>query len=251
MPTSAQIDNIVTLLEETAAETGISDAFFVGGFPRSIAMGLSLDDVHDLDIATGTYGKAAQLAGLFAAKSHPTRYQMRHRTRTINMEVGGVELDFQGPMNYEDARHWLHAWEIEATPIALNVFQRDFTMNSLVLPFGGNELKDITRRAMPDIHDRRVASILPPDEAVAKNPIMITRAVRLAAKYNFRIESKLWHAMLTNSGTFLDEVSPERQAIEAFALSKYYTGDLLKSLGLRALIDPMAILEGKQLSQAE
>lgn len=251
MPTSAQLDNIISMLEQTAAEVGISDAFFVGGFPRTIAMGLPLEDISDLDVATGTYGKAVQLAGLFAAKAKPTRYHYLQRTGTINLEVGGVEMDFQGPMSSEDARPWLHAWEIEATPLALNIFARDFTMNSLALPLGGNELLDLTRRGMADIHDRRVASILPPDEIVPKDPLMITRAVRMAAKYNFRIEAKLWNAMIANSGLFLDKVSPERQSIEAFSLSKHYTGDLLKSLGLQSLSDQETILEGQQLSEAE
>lgn len=251
MPTIDQIARIAAVLEEVAALNGISDAFFVGGFPRALAMGRPLSDVSDLDIATGTPNKAVQLAGLFAAQAQAQNMKIHHRSKAVNLVADGVEMDFQGPTSYDKAMPWLHAWGIAATPVSLNLFQRDFTINALAIPLGGDEILDVTRRGMPDIRDQRIASILPPEEAVPEDPIMITRAVRMAARYKYRIDGALWSAMKESVPQLLEKTSPERLAIEAFAMSKYDVGSMLQELGLEELGTAQKVQEGSDLSEAK
>jgi hypothetical protein len=59
MPSADKIRAIIALLDDVCARNGIRDAFHVGGFPRSMAMGLGYDDVNDLDVASGTSEKAS------------------------------------------------------------------------------------------------------------------------------------------------------------------------------------------------
>jgi tRNA nucleotidyltransferase/poly(A) polymerase len=249
MPNATEIEFIVTTMEQVAAQNGISDAFWVGGFPRSLAMGLPLSDVHDLDVATATPGKATQLAGLFSTAAHADSSRIRHRTNTVTVALGEVEIDFQGSTDYEKTRPFLHAWSIEATPLALNIYSRDFTINSLAIPIGGDEIIDLTRRGMPDIHDKRIASILPPDDAIPDNPLIITRAVRLAAKYNFRIEANLWRAMKEHIQALEEKISPERLALEALAMSPYNVKPMLKELGLSILAEEEFIEAGQEIDE--
>lgn len=246
MPRPEQVDHVVALLEEVCARHGIDDVYFVGGLPRAIAMGLGLSDVKDLDIASGMPGKAVQLAGLVAEEGDADYYKLLHRTGTITMEVNGVEMDFQGPMQHEDVRPFLHLWGVDDTPMARNIFGRDFTINSLAIPIGGYELVDMTRRAMDDIEDSKIASILPPDYAVPKNPLMITRAVKFAYKYDYKIDGPLWAAMKDSVGQLEKSLSPERLAIEAFVLAKYDCGDMLDELGLHDMHSPEMIEAGEE-----
>jgi tRNA nucleotidyltransferase/poly(A) polymerase len=248
MPSRDQIQHVISLLQEICARNGMSDVFFIGGYPRSIAMGTGLDDVKDLDIASGTPEKASQLAGLAASEAGAQKYKLHHRTPAITIDIGGVEIDFQGATEHEDARQFLHMWGIDATPISMNVFDRDFTMNSLAIPIGSNNILDLTRRGMADIDKEMISSILPPDFVVPRDPLMITRGVRFAYKYNFTIEDGLWKAMKDNVAELERKISPERLAIESFVLSKYDAGDMLDELGLKYLHGPDMTEAGQRIS---
>jgi tRNA nucleotidyltransferase/poly(A) polymerase len=251
MPNAEQIKAVIRLLEEVCVRNGINDTFHIGGFPRSMAMGLGYADVKDLDIASGTPEKATQLAGLVASEGKAEHYEILHRTMAIRVEVGGVEIDFQGPSAHEEVMPTLHMWGVDATPIARNIFDRDFTINALAIPIGSNNVLDITKRGMDDIDDKRISSILPPDEIVPKNPLMITRAIRFAYKYDYAIDGALWHAMRTNVDKLKENISVERLAIEAYVLSKHDVGDILDELGLEYMHGPRIVEVGKDISEKD
>lgn len=236
MPTPKEITNAVKVIEEVAHQFGIRDAFFVGGYPRSIAMGFGLTDVHDLDVATGTPQKATQLAG-FVEEQTKAASRLRHRTSTVTLDFMNVEVDFQGSSSHDHVMPYLHAIGVSATPVATNIFDRDFTINSLAIPVGshGKKIIDLTKRAIPDIEAKRIATILPASEVVVRNPLVITRAIRFAHKYNFAIDGLLWQAMLNNAKDLQKKLSHERLVVEAHVLSKYDVSDMLKELGLEYL----------------
>lgn len=237
MPTPAQIRDAIDVLRETAHIFGISDAFFVGGYPRAMAMGLGLKDVHDLDIATGAPDKAVQLAGFMSEAGHDVDYEILHRSGTVRLNMNGMEMDFQGPSAHEHAMPYLHAMGIEATPVALNVFDRDFTINSLSMPLDSKHIIDLTDRGMNDIEAKRVATIVPPNDIVPRDALVITRAIKFSHKYGFAIDGKLWKAMKDFAHILPKQMSRERLAVEAHTLLQYDVGETLKELGLEYLSD--------------
>ena len=245
MPTPKEITSTVKTLEKIAKEYGIDDAFFIGGFPRSIAMGFGLSDVHDLDVATGTPSKSAQLAG-FVQEDTKATSETHHRTMTTTLTIGNIEVDFQGAESHDEVLPYLHSHGVEATPIAANVFDRDFTINTLMIPFGSREIIDITERGMSDIEDKRVSTILPAKIVVPRNPLIITRAIRFAHKYDFSIDGMLWKAMKENAKILSQKLSHERLIVEAHVLSKYNVDDMLKELGLEYLKSLQGEFHGKE-----
>lgn len=251
MSTPRQIRSVIDLLEEVCAINGIRDAFHVGGYPRTRAMGLNLSDVKDLDIASGTPDKAVQLAGFVAEAGNAENVETLHRTMTVRMDVNGVEMDFQGVMAHENVLPFLHEWGVEATPIARNIFDRDFTINALAILIGSNEIVDLTRRGMADIDDETISSILPPKFAVPINPLMITRAVRFAYKYGYKIDDPLWASMAKNVDKLKESIKPERLAIEAYVLAKYDASEMLDDLGLDYMHSLSLVEAGEQISEEE
>jgi tRNA nucleotidyltransferase/poly(A) polymerase len=249
MPTEQQIAAVVGMLAHAAREFGISDAFVVGGYPRNVAMGLPMSEVHDLDVASGTPEHAAQLAGFVAEEAAAEEPEIKHRTMTITLQLDGVEVDFQGPSAHSDVLPYLHMWGVDATPIALNVFDRDFTINSLAIPIGTEDILDLTGRGLEDIGARRIASITPASEVVPRNPLMITRAVKFSAKFGFDIDGELWEAMRDNVEALRAKISPERLAIEAEVLSKQDTAAMLKELGLSFLSSEEWIEAGERIEE--
>lgn len=234
MPTPRQIKKAISDICAAAKTYGISDAFFVGGYPRALAMGTGLGDVHDLDVATGTPDKATQLAGFLAESDLP---ETHHRTNTVTIEMDGLEIDFQGPSAHEHTLPYLHAAGVDPTPVAMNIFDRDFTINSLAIPVGTNEILDLTSRGIRDIEDKRIATIAMPNDIVPRDPLVITRAVRFAHKYGFSIDGRLWKAMKDFSHVVPQAISRKRLVVEAHTLAQYDTMDTLKELGLEFLGD--------------
>jgi tRNA nucleotidyltransferase/poly(A) polymerase len=245
---SGQVAAAIQLIEEAAGRFGVVDAFFVGGYPRALAMGQTLEDVHDLDVASASADDAATLGGIVAEQAK-SEIESHHRTRAITVGVGAVEVDFQGPESHDKPSPWMHLWGVEDTPLARNIFDRDFTMNALAIPLGGNEIKDLTRRGMPDIMERRIASIIPPEVSVPTNPLMITRAIKFKLRYGFKIDPALWRAMTKYAGKLKEELTPRRLSIEAHVLSRYpESKEILRDIGLAYLVLEDVIEMGRRSS---
>lgn len=233
--TEADLKRAISSISQAAMQAGIKDSFFVGGYPRSVAMGLPLSDVNDLDIATASVGKATMLAGL-VAEDLKAESDIHHRTMSVKLVADGIEMDFQGPMEEPKVSGYLHEIGVNSTPLTRNIYARDFTINSLAIHIVEPRiLIDVTSRAMKDIKSKVISSIMDAAVAVPTNPLMITRALRFSKKYGFEIEENLWDQMKKNAGELLRKLSPRRLAIEAFALSEYDVSAELTELGLGQL----------------
>jgi tRNA nucleotidyltransferase/poly(A) polymerase len=250
MPSAQEIVNAIDLIEEVAFKYGHDDVYFVGGYPRTIAMGLPISDVHDLDIASGRPGRSKELAGFFAEEAKADELHQHHRTTAVTVSVGNLEIDFQGSEDHEHVAPYVRLWGVPETPIAMNIFDRDFTMNSLAVKVGTTNLLDITKRGLRDIQEKVVASIIPPELKVREDPLLITRAIRMSVKYGFTIDKDLWKAMKKNSGLLERKLSPHRLAIEAYVLSKYPgTKVLIEMLGIKYLESPEIIEIGEESTE--
>lgn len=247
--TEADLKRAISSITLAASQAGIKDAFFVGGYPRSMAMGFPLSDVHDLDIATASVGKASTLAGL-VEEDLKASSELLHRTMSIRLVSGDLEMDFQGPMDDPEVAEYLHGIGVSPTPLVRNIYARDFTINSLaILAVEPHILIDVTGRASKDIKSKQIASIMDPASAVPKNPLIITRALRFSKKYGFKIEEDLWSQMKKNAGTLGKKIGSERLAIEAFVLSEYDVSKELASLGLGKMSSPEVIAAGERASE--
>jgi len=245
-----EIVNTIGLIEDVVEQYGVLDAYFVGGYPRTLAMGLPLTEVHDIDVATGRPGRASQLAGLVASEGDADDVHRHHRTSAITVTMGNVEVDFQGAEPHEDVRPYVRLAGVEETPITLNIFDRDFTMNALAIKVGTTQIIDYTKRAMPDIERKMVVSVIPADVSVPNDPLMITRGIRMAAKFGFRIDNDLWKAMRKNVRRLPKELSRERLAIEAYILSKYpQAREYMDTLGIEYLEEEALVEMGEEESE--
>lgn len=252
MPTAQELKQVIDLIEETAHRYGIIDGYFVGGYPRSMAMGRPLSDVHDLDVATAKPGRAKELAGFFAEAAKADDMYQHQRVNTVTVTVGNVEIDFQGSEVHEHVAPYVRMAGIAEDQLALNIFDRDFTMNSLAIKIGSTEILDVTERGIADIHAKRVSAIIPPEVSVEHDPLMVTRAIRMACKYGFQIDAPLMKAMKENANRLETKLSRERLAIEAYVLSKYPQAKaMMDSLGISYLEAPKLIEQGLEESGDE
>lgn len=71
-----------------------------------------------------------------------------------------------------------------------DVFRRDFTINSIYYDPFSKEIIDYTA-GIKDLKSKVIKFIGDPEQRIKEDPVRILRAIRFAAKLNFKIEKEL------------------------------------------------------------
>ena len=226
-------------LRDFARLYSIQSLFIVGGYCRAKVMGDDLNAIEDIDVASAYPGDAMRICGLFASeilRSTPKFYQ-RTGTGVVNFGSGDntIRIEFQNSSvnsykQNEDVRLWMRKNGIENSPLQNNVYGRDFSINSLIMWLKNGEFYDLTRKAVKDIEDRKIRTLLPPSLIVKYNPMIILRAIRFAVRYDFFIVPELRKAMKQNVGLLTKAYSKERLTKEIEKIFRTNTKDGLEEL---------------------
>jgi tRNA nucleotidyltransferase/poly(A) polymerase len=245
MASPTKLKQIVNKISKIAFANGIHNSFIVGGYPRAIIMDRVKDDTHDLDFASAWPGEATKLGSIASGELSKELPEIYHRTGTIVFNYEGIDLEFQGGLGsisdtYDIARE-LEKFGIAVSPLTLNIYERDFYINTLILDLNDQKIYDITGYGVSDIKNKRIRTVIDPTISAKHNPLMLLRAIRFAFRYDFVIEDRL-KELIKNSGRFLRKrMSSERLQIEVLkmlqanyeetmiAFEKYNLGDLLKN----------------------
>lgn len=129
-----------------------------------------------------------------------------------------------------------------------DAIRRDFTVNALYYTANGFWLLDFVN-GLSDIEDRLIRMIGDPETRYKEDPVRILRAIRLAAKLDFRIH-KDTEAPIARLATLLESISPARlfdETVKLFTggqaeatfelLRRYKVADYLFKPTLRCLGD--------------
>lgn len=185
------------------------EALFAGGCVRDMVRG---EEPHDYDVATDATPE--QVQALF------------ERTVPVGAQFGVVIVldgedrfevaQFRADVGYTDGRRPDAVRPAAAREDAL---RRDFTINGLFFdPLKGEVLDFVGGQA--DIRAGVVRAIGDPDARFAEDSLRLLRAVRFAARYNYRIEEGTEAALRRRAGEVV-RVSAERVGEE---LSRILTG---------------------------
>lgn len=235
---SEVVQEAVKQLERFTELFGLDSLFIAGGYCRALYSG-HLETVKDIDVASAYAAQAIQLGGLFASEVLKTTPEFYHRTGTAAVTYlsasGSIRIEFQGnsPQGYmqnEDVKAWLHTQSIPDIPMMNNIYGRDFTINSMVYALRDKALLDPTGRAETDFDHGRIVSLLPADLLVKYNPMAITRAIRFALAYDFRIDEELRSAMLAGSRYLKESVLHDRIVKELVRILKINAKDGLQMI---------------------
>lgn len=180
--TSSDISRGALQVVEVLQDAGF-EAYLVGGCVRDLFLGL-----HPKDFDVATSATPEQIKRLFRSAriigrrfrivhvrtgreiTEVTTFRAQHQEESVNEEDGRVLSDNVYGDLYSDA------------------MRRDFTMNALYYDPANNEIRDFCQ-GMADIKARQVRMIGEASLRYQEDPVRLLRAVRLAAKLNFRIEA--------------------------------------------------------------
>jgi tRNA nucleotidyltransferase/poly(A) polymerase len=189
---------VASAVQQAAGELGCA-VWLVGGAVRDPFLGRT---VLDFDFAVD--GPARRLARAVAATLRSAYYDL-----DTDRDAGRVV-----PVGAAGDWHSLDFARLRAGSIDQDLGLRDFTINAMARPLGGEDLVDPTA----GLQDLRAGQLRPcqPD-SIAQDPVRALRAVRLGHELGFRLTPDLIQAVRT-ARTDLGQVSPERQRDELFRL---------------------------------
>src|ERR1700676_3075779 len=218
-------------------------AVFAGGCVRDRILGV---EPKDYDIATDARPEVVQ--------------KLFDRTVAVGAKFGviGVVLDgdkpievatFRADAEYTDGRR---PSSVRFGAIEEDAIRRDFTINGMFYDPIADRLIDLVG-GMRDLRAGIIRAIGNPDERFEQDHLRILRAIRFAARLNFRIDPATWSAMI-RSAPKITQIAAERIG-EEIALMMTEGGaaramDLMMDSGLMQLLLP-EVVEMRGCAQPE
>jgi poly(A) polymerase len=221
-------EQVIRALSEAGFE-----AYLVGGCVRDLVLGR---EPKDYDVTTNA--RPEQVIGLFE-KTVPIGAAFG----VVTVVIGGVNTEvatFRSDGRYEDGRHPEIVFYSDTAE--QDVSRRDFTMNGLLISYGGTTLAEGHPGSGPqstsfaiqpapggdslvvdyvgglrDIRDRVVRCIGDPTQRFMEDALRMLRACRFAAQLRFQIEQGTLGAIRRNA-PLIRRVSVERVTAELLRL---------------------------------
>jgi poly(A) polymerase len=238
-------------------------AFLVGGGVRDLLLG-----GHPKDFDISTDATPEQVKDLFrSARVVGRRFKIAHvRFGREIIEVTTFRAHHEIETEVDEGESRRHIRDLDSAhssagmilrdnvygSINEDAMRRDFTVNALYYTTNGFHLLDFVD-GLKDIEHRLIRMIGDPVTRYREDPVRILRAIRLAAKLNFRIEAAT-EAPLPKLAHLLEAISPARlfdETVKLFTngeaqatfelLRKYGVADYLFKPVLGYLDDPESI----------
>jgi poly(A) polymerase len=242
----AGIKDALLEVKRLAKDNGLSEPYIVGGLPRDKILN-RINKVEDIDITSGDES-IHQLAELAAQqfKVNPIRFPDGH----YQLYVNKIKFDFSSNFNSPDAEYFLQKAGVkDPTPMLLELFSRDFTCNTLIIPLALRKIVDPTGLALDDIKKKIIRTPLPPRITLRDDPKRVVRSIYLAAKLGFTVEEDIILWVLNHHNKIKAEVSvgfSRRKLADATRADVKKTMQLLSRMKLWNVVGIPRILAQQQ-----
>lgn len=176
------------------------EAFVVGGFVRDHLLGL---ESNDIDVSTNA--SPDQVLAVFEAFPH-SEIGKDHGTIGVKIEGFWIEITtYRVDLDYHHHRKPKRV--IFTQNLKEDVLRRDFTINALAMDDQGQVLDFVG--GLHDLESRTIRSVGQAHERFKEDALRILRALRFAARLDFKIESQT-QAALFEDKALLKELASER-----------------------------------------
>jgi tRNA nucleotidyltransferase/poly(A) polymerase len=197
-------------LAESGAAIG-DKPYIVGGFVRDWIYGLPIEEVNDMDVIT-EFGNSEALVTDLTNRfglGEPIQYDF---TQTKRLIINGYIFEFQSDLNpnvHFPIEGDLKKMGIEVNYFNKNIFERDFTIDSICYDVTENEIVDLTGGAEDLLINQLIKTPIEAKKAIEYNPLIILRAIRLALEFNLTPE-KSFREMMPYGVQLLRDVEQKR-----------------------------------------
>lgn len=194
-----KIEELLSKIEEIAKTNELSKPFIVGGVPRDRILGKrgKKSSIKDIDITTGD--KDSVLLSQAIYKTIPGGRYSTYDDGHASLDIMGVHIDFSSNFVAPGVKEELRSSGVtNVDSMKLELYSRDFTINTLLESLDFVTIYDITGEAIGDIQAGLIRCPVDPEITIGVDPRRILRAIKFALRYDFKIEDKLKAAILNN-----------------------------------------------------
>lgn len=187
-----KLKELLSLITHLANQHKVSTPMVVGGTVRDKVLG-QLEKISDLDITTGD----ETIKVLAKAVSKALGRQFNIDTKEMkdghtSIFMGDLKVDFSSNFRVPNIKTILQSMGIPAaTPMQQELFSRDFTCNALLMDFNLRTISDPTHKGLQDIKDKVIRTCLTPEITLTSNKNRVIRAIYLAAKLGFEVDTAI------------------------------------------------------------
>ena len=221
---SPQITIVIDGIRNIADKNDL-DLYIAGGMVRDLLMGVDHQQCDmDLDITASKPGDALMAAYQMVLDEHLPSPDIHKWTGVATVSISTescvvpVSIDFKGERVY---RTWVYDWlkqnNLPTDYLSVDVFGRDFTIDSLLVSVDLEQILDISQLGVKDIEDKRLRTLIDPDVAIKNSPIIMLRALRFMKQFDMTIDKDLDEAIKNNSML----INQENDMTIMHTLSKY------------------------------
>jgi tRNA nucleotidyltransferase/poly(A) polymerase len=228
----AGIRDVLLEVKRLAKDNGLSEPYIVGGLPRDKILH-HINKVEDIDLTSGDES-IHQLAELTAQKFkvNPIRFPDGH----YQLYIDKIKYDFSSNYNSPDAAYFLEKAGLKKpSPMILELFSRDFTCNTLIIPLALRKIIDPTGLALDDIKQKIIRTPLPPRITLRDDTKRVVRVIYLAAKLGFAVEKDIITWVRAHPDQIKQEVSvgfAKRKLADATRADVHKTIQLMTDMNL-------------------
>lgn len=230
------IDTVLAVATELAQEMGLKDLFVLGAFPRAILSKESWANVFDLDFSSNK--DCIKFGSLLAKRIGADTLQMARKSYTLLMDYKGLRCHFKGKCGSQKISELMTEDGIDLTPVNLDVYSRDFTINMFAYKVADGKIYDMSGQGAKDMQQGIIRTYFNADGVLKSKPIAILRAIKYACHYNFEISNDLQNAIKNNANLLISECDEYRLLLALIEIKREGSAkskEMLSQLGLQGL----------------
>ncbi len=230
------LKELLRTIDATAKETKSSKPYLVGGMVRDIVL-KRFNEVTDIDITCGdaTSDRLGQAMVRKIQGAVYTKFSDGHGSLSFER----FKVDFSNNFNTPAALPELKKIGItRPSSMELELYSRDFTINSMLMPLDLTKIYDLTGRGMKDIRAKVIDTCLTPQITFTADPRRIARIVYLGAKLGFYPSKRVidWVVANPNAVTGIDKKYCSDKINKAIDKNAKLAFEIIDSLNMKQLV---------------
>jgi len=230
------LKEVLTAIDTTAKRNDLSRPYLVGGFPRDVYM-KTIENIADLDITCGNEDTKTLANRL--VENLPGTVLKTFDDGHSRIDYNKFKIDFSNNFKIPNIKNILIGSGIKnPTPMQEELYSRDFTINTLLMPMNLSSVIDATGLAMEDIRANRIDTCLSPRITLGYDPKRIIRIVYLSAKLNFTPSKRVieWVRKNNNIVNKVSEGYVKSRIGKSLKINPELTNKMIKILNLNKTI---------------
>jgi hypothetical protein len=205
------ISSILNKIGEVASSNNIGRPHIVGGIPRDYVIDRSKTKTTDVDITTNT--PDSMRLGVLVADDMGKWFRVFNRGN-LKLMLDDYSVDFSSNFISENVINFFKSKECdkykcpafpEIEDTLMEVYSRDFTINTLHQDIETFEIIDFLDRGINDIKNKIIRTPVPASITIYDDPRRIYRAIYFSSKYQFEVDDEIIEYVSSNKSIVMDE----------------------------------------------